>query len=89
MGCCRKLFQSETRGGRAVLCQRLIKPLRLLAVASLWISAAGVVLYREQLTARVELALLIHLVLVFSLLRECRRSDLYYRAYNAAVEKKH
>ncbi|MFZ5758471.1 MAG: hypothetical protein ACOY32_02425 [Thermodesulfobacteriota bacterium] len=72
-----------------MLSQRHIKPLRLLVVFSLWLTAVGVVFYREQLTARVELALFIHLVLALSLLRECRRSDLYHRAYNASLEKNH
>lgn len=81
MGCCRRVFKLE-KGPRSVLCRKLIMPMRLLAIALIWGNVGFALWYRDALTPRIGLVVLIVLALAVSLLVECRRSENYHRVYH-------
>jgi riboflavin synthase len=77
MGCCRRIIHRTT--SRSVLCLKWVNPIRIGALSSLAIHI-GIIL----LTTKIEynlistVVVMIHLTVVYLLLRECRLSVKYH-----------
>ncbi|MGV1100740.1 hypothetical protein ACUUL3_15185 [Thiovibrio sp. JS02] len=75
MGCCRSRPPRGRPERRAILSRKMIGPVRWLALLNLLGNSAFVLSRFRQLSAILLFACAIHLLLIWSLLAECRRSS--------------
>ena len=79
VNCCKKFLLRDTSLPRAVLCLKWVLPLRILALSSVAISATYTVTHQHSLSPLESFLAVTHLVIVWVVLSECRRSSDYHK----------
>jgi len=79
MVCCRNLFKKTAH--RSVLCLSWLKPIRIAILADIAANSTYVLINQGKISLIAIVITVINLCLCWSLLAECKRSEIYHRQF--------
>jgi hypothetical protein len=79
MGCCRNIFRKTDTS--SVLCLSWLKPIRVFILVDIAINSGYVLMHQGKISLVAIMITIINLLLCWTLLTECRRSEIYHRQF--------